>query len=200
MLILGGLAASGSLFTGTSIAFGNFGGTNFETDTIISGADANIEYITFFVNNDAARVADSFTTSSYNGAIYDYVLIDCPPILGVLMVNALAASNRIIVPVQTEFLALKGLDRMIKTMDIMQTEQENLFNYTIVPTMFDKRTKASVTTLNELRNTYKNRVWSGVIPVDTKFRDASLEYLPISLYAKNCRGSFAYETLLNYLL
>lgn len=76
MLILGGLAASGSLFTGTSIAFGNFGGTNFETDTIISGADANIEYITFFVNNDAARVADSFTTSSYNGAIYDYVLID----------------------------------------------------------------------------------------------------------------------------
>ena len=76
MLILGGLAASGSLFTGTSIAFGSFGGTNFEADSIIAGASANIEYITFLVNNDAARVTDSFATSSYNGAIYDYVLID----------------------------------------------------------------------------------------------------------------------------
>jgi hypothetical protein len=76
MLILGGLAASGSLFTATSIAFGSFGGSNFEADSIITSASANVEYITFFVNNDAARVADSFTTSSYNGAIYDYVLID----------------------------------------------------------------------------------------------------------------------------
>lgn len=76
MLILGGLAASGSLFTGTSMAFGNFGGTNFEADSIIASSSANIEYISTFINNDAARVVDSFNTSSYNGAIYDYVLRD----------------------------------------------------------------------------------------------------------------------------
>jgi hypothetical protein len=75
-LILGGLAASGSLFTAEGVAFGSFTGTNFEADSIIANADARIDYITFLVNNDAARVADSFATGSYNGAIYDYVLLD----------------------------------------------------------------------------------------------------------------------------
>ena len=75
-IILGGLAASGSLFTGESITFGNFTSTNFEANSIIENANASIEYITFLVNNDAARVADNFSTSSFNGAIYDYVLLD----------------------------------------------------------------------------------------------------------------------------
>jgi chromosome partitioning protein len=104
---------------------------------------------------------------------YDYVIIDCPPVLGVLMVNALAASDRIIVPVQTEFLALKGLDRMMKTLDIMQLEQENPFAYTIVPTMFDKRTKASILAYKKLQELYGEMVWNGVIPIDTNFRNAS---------------------------
>ena len=89
---------------------------------------------------------------------YDFVLMDCPPILGVLMVNALAASQRIIVPVQTEFLALKGLDRMMRTLEMMQTEKESSFTYTIVPTMFDKRTKASILSYKKLQETYPTSV------------------------------------------
>lgn len=131
---------------------------------------------------------------------YDYVLMDCPPVLGVLMVNALAASTRIIVPVQTEFLALKGLDRMMKTMDIMQGEQENLFNYTIVPTMFDKRTKASILTYQKLKETYKEKVWPGVIPIDTNFRNASLVQKVPSDYARSSRGVYAYKSLLDFLM
>lgn len=131
---------------------------------------------------------------------YDYVLIDCPPILGVLMVNALAASNRIIVPVQTEFLALKGLDRMIKTMDIMQMEQEDPFAYTIVPTMFDKRTKASLLAFQQLQETYLDKVWPGVIPVDTNFRNASLAQKVPSHFAASSRGVIAYKSLLDYLM
>lgn len=131
---------------------------------------------------------------------YDFVLIDCPPVLGVMMVNALAASERVLIPVQTEFLASKGLKRMVQTLGIMQQSRGAEFDYCIIPTMFDKRTKASINTLKELKNTYQERVWNGVIPIDTKFRDASLENLPISLYAKGCRGAFAYETLLNYVL
>lgn len=71
--------------------------------------------------------------------VYDYVLIDCPPILGVMMVNALAASDRILIPVQTEFLAMKGLERMVRTLAIMQKSRSREFKVTIVPTMYDKR-------------------------------------------------------------
>lgn len=131
---------------------------------------------------------------------YDYVLMDCPPVLGVLMVNALAAADRIIIPVQTEFLALKGLDRMIKTLEIMQGEQDAPFNYTIVPTMFDKRTKASILAFKKLQEVYTNKIWPGVIPIDTNFRNASCEQKVPSDYAASSRGTLAYKSLLNYLV
>ena len=131
---------------------------------------------------------------------YDYVLMDCPPVLGVLMVNAMAASDRIIVPVQTEFLALKGLDRMIKTMDIMQGEQDKPFSYTIVPTMYDKRTKASLLAYKSLQEVYGEQVWPSVIPIDTNFRNASIEQKVPSDYAVSTRGVYAYKKLLDYLI
>ena len=131
---------------------------------------------------------------------FDVVLIDCPPVLGVMMVNALAASSRILVPVQTEFLALKGLERMIKTFEIMQNSSQLPFHYTIVPTMFDKRTKASLQSLETVRELYGSSVWDSVIPIDTKFRDASHLHVPPSIYAPESRGSHAYLELLNYLM
>ena len=131
---------------------------------------------------------------------YDYAIIDCPPVLGVLMVNALAASERILVPVQTEFLALKGLDRMMRTMELMQTSQAKQYQYTIIPTMYDKRTKASLEAYKTLQDNYKDKVWSGVVPVDTKFRDASLaQQVPIQ-FCPRSRGVFAYRALLDYLV
>ena len=130
---------------------------------------------------------------------YDYVLIDCPPILGVMMVNALAASDRILIPVQTEFLAMKGLERMVRTLTIMQKSRNRTFKTTIVPTMYDKRTRASLTTLKQLKKDYPEHVWSSAIPIDTKFRDASLKRLPASHFAEGSRGVFAYKQLLIYL-
>jgi chromosome partitioning protein len=129
---------------------------------------------------------------------YDYVLIDCPPVLGVLMVNALAAADRIVIPVQTEFLALKGLERMIKTMELMGG-QEIPFKFTIVPTMFDKRTKASILAFKRLQEVYTNQVWPSVVPIDTNLRNASLAQRVPSDYAANSRGTIAYKSLLNYL-
>jgi len=131
---------------------------------------------------------------------YDVAIVDCPPVLGVLMVNALAASQHIIIPVQTEFLAIKGLERMIKTMELMGRSKKTRYSYTVVPTMYDKRTKASPAALQVLGTEYTETLWKDVIPVDTKFRDASLAHLPASHYASGCRGVKAYERLLDFLL
>lgn len=131
---------------------------------------------------------------------YDIALIDCPPVLGVLMVNALAASEHIIVPVQTEFLAIKGLDRMIKTMILMGRSKKTKYSFTVVPTMYDRRTKASSSALQHLGEEYGEHLWPDIVPIDTKFRDASLAHLPASHYAPHSRGVKAYERLLDYLL
>lgn len=131
---------------------------------------------------------------------YDHVILDCPPVLGGLMVNAIAACQRILIPVQTEFLALKGLDRMLKTLELMQSSQVKDYKYTIVPTMFDKRTKASVLASQALKDLYQEKVWPGVIPIDTKFRDASLAQQPPSVFAPRSRGVLAYNKLLTYLV
>lgn len=130
---------------------------------------------------------------------YDYVLIDCPPVLGVLMVNALAACERVLIPTQTECMALKGLERMHRTMELIQTSQHKEYRVCIVPTMYDKRTKASIIAYKELREHYGDKVWEGVIPVDTKFRNASMERIPLPVFAKNARGVFAYKELLKSL-
>ncbi|MBY6186857.1 ParA family protein [Marinobacter hydrocarbonoclasticus] len=131
---------------------------------------------------------------------YDAVLIDCPPVLGVLMVNALAACEQIVVPVQTEFLALKGLDRMIQTLQRLGQGGRKVPPHVIVPTMFDRRTRASLLALSELVRTHPNHLWHSVIPVDTRFRDASLAHLPAPQYAGDCRGVKAYNDLLDELL
>jgi len=131
---------------------------------------------------------------------FDYILIDCLPMLGILMVNALAACDRLLLPVQTEFLALKGLDRMMNTLEMITKSRKMPLHSTIVPTMFDRRTRASIESLRELREKYQEKVWESVIPVDTQFREASRKGLPISLMNKSTRGSKAYEALLAHLL
>lgn len=134
------------------------------------------------------------------GDDFDAALIDCPPVLGVMMVNALAASSRIIVPTQTEFLALKGLERMMKTFEILKGTEAKKLNYIIVPTMFDKRTRASHQSLQSIIAAYGSSVWSDVIPVDTRFRDASQQHMPASILYPDSRGVRVYKSLLVDLL
>lgn len=127
---------------------------------------------------------------------YEHVLIDCPPVLGVLMINALAASSHLLIPVQTEFLALKGLERMMRTLAMVTKARKRPLAYLIVPTMFDRRTRASLETLQTLRRDYAGMLWRSVIPVDTQFREASRVGMPLSYLNPHARGAIAYKTLL----
>lgn len=127
---------------------------------------------------------------------YDVVLIDCPPVLGALMVNALVSASLILVPTQTEFLALKGLEGMVRTFDIMTSaDPKSNFSYVIVPTMYDKRTKASQSSLAYLQKNYQDKVWDNCIPIDTRFRESSSKRMPLPIMDAHTRGSIAYHDL-----
>jgi chromosome partitioning protein len=131
---------------------------------------------------------------------YDYVLIDCPPTLGILMINALAACERLIIPVQTEFLAIKGLERILNTLKMIVMSGKQSLEYVVVPTMFDRRTRASLDSLYQLQEDYCHRLWQGYIPIDTKFREASSMGKPASFLYPESHGVKAYRILLKYLM
>ncbi len=132
---------------------------------------------------------------------YDVAIIDCPPVLGALMVNALVASSLVLVPTQTEFLALKGLEGMVRTFAIMEKASKGAsIDYIIVPTMYDRRTHASNTSLDFLKIHYRDHLWQDVIPVDTLFRESSYRNIPVPLMDKKSRGADAYRSLLEYAI
>lgn len=131
---------------------------------------------------------------------FDYVIIDSPPTLGVLLVNALAASEQVIVPVQTEFLAIKGVERMLNTLRMINRSRRNPLPYLLVPTLFDRRTQAGVSSFRYMRRTWPDHVWNSAIPVDTRLRDASSRGItPLALDPAS-RGIQAYGSLLKTLL
>lgn len=131
---------------------------------------------------------------------FDHVLLDCPPTLGVLMVNALAASDRLLVPTQTEALALAGLERMLRSLSMIERSRGRPLPRTIVPTMFDARTHASRACLEQLREKYAEGVSQAVIPTDTQIREASAAGVPLASWPAARRGGLAYRQLLDELL
>ncbi len=131
---------------------------------------------------------------------FDDVLVDTSPTLGVLLVNAIAAADQLILPVQTEFLAMKGLERMIRTLAMIVRSQQRNVPVVVVATMYDRRTLAAQQCLKELQDSYKELLAEQVISVDTKFRDASHAGVPLSYFVSESRGLDAYRNLLQQRL
>lgn len=130
---------------------------------------------------------------------FQHVFIDCPPMLGVLMINALAACDRLLIPVQTEFLSMKGLEHMLHTVAMINHSRRSALPYFIVPTMHDPDSRAANDILQQLQQKYGQQLWNDVIPVDSAFREASKLGQPLPAINPQAAGSLAYQRLLDAL-
>ena len=124
---------------------------------------------------------------------FDYIFVDCPPSLNVLVVNALAAANSVLVPLQCEFYALEGLAKLYNTIQIVQRSiNPSLHLLGILLTMSDPRTRLSTQVIQDARNTLGDQVLETVIPRNIRLSEAPSHGLPALLYDPGCAGSQSY--------
>jgi len=127
---------------------------------------------------------------------YDYVLVDCPPSLGLLTVNALTAADSVLVPLQCEYYALEGLTQLLATLDLVRDHlNPDLVVKGIILTMYDGRTNLSADVAAEVRRHLGERVFDTVIPRSVRLSEAPSHGLPISRYSPDSTGAVAYAAL-----
>lgn len=127
---------------------------------------------------------------------YDFILIDCPPSLGLLTLNALAAADSILIPIQCEYYALEGLSQLMSTVRIVQSSlNRNLEIEGILLTMFDARTNLSIQVVEEVKKHYRNKVFKSVVPRNVRLSEAPSHGLPIVLYDSKSKGAECYQDL-----
>jgi chromosome partitioning protein len=132
---------------------------------------------------------------------FDYLLIDCPPSLGLTTVNALVAAQAVLVPLQCEFLALEGLSHLIKTIErVGRNFNPGLDIQGIVLTMFDKRNNLSDMVANDVREYFGDKVYKTIIPRNVRVSEAPSHGRPVMIYDINCAGSKAYLHLAGEVL
>ena len=142
---------------------------------------------------------DSF--HSRNDVEYSYVLIDCPPSLNLITVNAMAAANAILVPLQCEFFALEGLSQLLKTVEqVRSTLNAGLSIHGIVLTMYDARNNLSAQVVEDVRQFMGEKVYETIIPRNVRVSEAPSYGKPVLLYDLKCVGSQAYLRLASEII
>lgn len=135
-------------------------------------------------------------------ASYDFILIDCPPSLGLITVNALTASDSVLIPIQCEFFALEGLTQLMNTIRLIKYRDfnPNLDIEGVVMTMKDKRYNLTTQVGNEIVKFFKQKVYLTTIPRNVRLAEAPSHGLPVALYDANSKGAEAYLSLTEEIL
>jgi chromosome partitioning protein len=132
---------------------------------------------------------------------YDYLLVDCPPSLGLLTVNALMAAEGVLIPVQCEYLALEGLGQLVSTIDLIRDNLNPRLRVAgVVMTMFDSRTNLSQGVVEEVRQHFPTLTFETIIPRNVRLGEAPSFGRPISAYDPGSRGALAYKALADELI
>lgn len=127
---------------------------------------------------------------------YDYIIIDCPPALGMLTVNAMTAADTVIVPIQCEFFALDGLTQLIYTIGLIQNSlNPDLVIEGVVFTMYDARTNLSLQVVENVKDCLDQNIYKTIIPRNVKLAEAPSHGLPINFYAPRSSGAESYQQL-----
>lgn len=130
------------------------------------------------------------------GQQYDYILIDCPPSLELLTLNALCAADQVLIPVQCEYYALEGLSDLMTTLRaVKRTYQPQIGIFGLVLTMYDGRTNLSMQVAQEVRRHFPGKVFASVIPRNVRLSEAPSHGLPITVYDRCSRGAESYLAL-----
>lgn len=127
---------------------------------------------------------------------YDYIIIDCPPSLGLLTINALTAADSVIIPVQCEYYALEGLSQLLNTVRLVQKHlNKNLAIQGVLLTMLDARTNLGIQVIDEVKKYFRDKVYRSIIPRNVRLSEAPSHGKPIMQYDAKSRGAEVYIDL-----
>ncbi|HLR64446.1 MAG TPA: AAA family ATPase [Pseudogracilibacillus sp.] len=128
--------------------------------------------------------------------VYDYIIIDCPPSLGLLTINALTASDSVLIPVQCEYYALEGLSQLLNTVRLVQKHlNKSLMIEGVLLTMFDARTNLGVQVIEEVKMYFQEKVYDSIIPRNVRLGEAPSHGKPITVYDPKSKGAEVYLEL-----
>ena len=125
---------------------------------------------------------------------YDYIIVDCPPSLGLITLNAFTASDSVLIPVQCEYFALEGLGQLLNTVELVRKHlNKNLYIEGALLTMYDSRTNLANQVVREVMKFFQNKVYKTVIPRNVRVSEAPSFGMPISVYDPKSKGARSYE-------
>ena len=139
-----------------------------------------------------SRLCDTLNNFKHN---YDYVLIDCPPNLGILTINAIRSASEIIIPVEASRFSLEGLSQLTSIIDLVNERLNHNVDFRVLVTNFDSRLQHSFKMLDKIKTDYQNKMFSNIIHVNVKLKEAQNEGVNVFSYDKYCRGAKDYFSL-----